>query len=253
MQGDAGMLAMHKVASELVSKLRMPPFLAFAAMMYILCSDEEHDEREFVKVYLEAYMRTPWHEPDLDSENNPIEKTVLITDTTPLAGLMPDTHYPRVQAKPKVNDFVFSDELDGLITAGLVTMVNADEYAIHQYWPSASYTHWQPVWVLPNGKLDRKKVAPAGAEAKLIHFGYDRTIAIGSIGDNALLSSNLMKELAAQELLNPGDSKSEVTQTASGQSTISAQAASTGPANAHHTIEMCYMDDDFTSDDDCLC
>ena len=188
-----------------------------------------------------------------DSEDNPIEKTVLITDTTPLAGLMPDTHYPRVQAKPKVNDFVFSDELDGLITAGLVTMVNADEYAIHQYWPSASYTHWQPVWVLPNGKLDRKKVAPAGAEAKLIHFRYDRTIAIGSIGDNALLSSNLMKELAAQELLNPGDSKSEVTQTASGQSTISAQAASIGPANAHHTIEMCYMDGDFTSDDDCLC
>ena len=175
------------------------------------------------------------------------EKTVLISDTMPLAGLMPDTHFPRTKARPNVGDFVFADEMDGMITGGKVVIIEHDEYAIQQYWPSAKYTHWQPVWIL-DGTLYRRKTAPAGAEPHIIHFGYDSTIAIGSIGDTAQLSSNLVKELIANELLTPGDSVSEATQSGEGQSTVSTVV--TGPDNVRHSVVMHSLAHDVSSDED---
>ena len=69
-----------------------------------------------------------------------------------------------------------------------------------------------------------------------------------------MLSSNLMKELAANELLNPDDCKSEATQKNSGQSTISAQVVACSEADsmqpAPSTIEMCSLACDATSEDD---
>jgi len=121
-------------------------------------------------------------------------------------------------------------------------LLDDDEYAIHQYWPSAKYSHWQPVWILHDGRLDRKKVAPEGAEPKILHFGYDRTIAIGTIGDNAQLSSNLMKELAAQCLLNPADTESEATQNAKGQSTTHTATPASSACTTYDELMHCTMD-----------
>ena len=181
-----------------------------------------HDGKRWNVIHLSGHTADEPQKARLkrvQNDGTPVEKTVLITDTTPLADLYPDIHYPRAKKKPAIDDFVFADELDGIITGGRVMRLEDDEHAIHQYWPSATYSHWQPVWILHDGRLDRKKVAPEGAEPKILHFGYDRTIAIGTIGDNAQLSSNLMKELAAQCLLNPADTESEATQNAKGQST----------------------------------
>ena len=167
-----------------------------------------------------ALLRRTTHDSD-----EPVEKVALLQDISQLADPNPDTHIPRMLDLPEPGDFVMYEDCTGYVVGGKLTDISDTDLMLHQYYPSATYTHWQPVWQLEDGTLERKKAAPAGSEAKLETFTADRLLAVGAWQSNGMLSPSLTNELIARELIS-SDTSTGGTHTASGDAKVVAAALS---------------------------